>query len=158
MSELISSDTGKPHRKNDLRNLGFEPGTVVVDQRCGFTLDDLKTALFSSTYRDPKTLPVALPEGRTVKVAVSLAEPRYAVDLMTMDDDDYHGPVAFYPYPDWYIEGWVDDGIATATAQGLRVRMYVYYGGDRPDDSDLVEMYAQIIPTSGTTEGDIFCV
>lgn len=151
MSEPISSGA-EPRRKNDLRNLGFEPGTVVADQTPSFTLEDLKTALFSSTYRDPKTLTVTLPEGRTVKVAVSMAEPRYSVTL----DDATHDAPTFYAYPDWYIEGWVDDGLATATAQGLRVRMYAYSGGD--DSPELEDMYAQIIPTSSTTEGDVFCV
>jgi len=156
MSELSPSDAEKPHRDyGNLRELGFEPETLVANQTPRFTLEDMKAALFSSTFSNPKTLTVKLPQGRTVQVAITKVEPRYNVNSLKLERDK-NSPATCYEYPDWYMEGWVVDGVATATAQGLRVRMFVYTGGDESPEPD--DMYAQVIPTYSYSEGDIFYV
>lgn len=155
MSESNSPSAEAPARDSKLRELGFEPETLVANLTPRFTLEDIKAALFSTTYSNPKTLPVILPEGRRVQVAITKAEPRYNVNSLKLEADE-NRPVTCYEYPNWYLEGWVVDGIATATAQGLRVRMFVYTGGDDSPEPD--DMYAQVIPTFSYSEGEVFNV
>ncbi|MGR6971410.1 hypothetical protein ACU639_17785 [Streptomyces cynarae] len=155
MSAISSSDIGEPTRSNELRKLGFQPETLVAHQKPRFTIEDIKAALFSTTYSNPKTLTVILPKGHTVQVAITKAEPHYNVNGLKLEADE-NSPATCYEYPDWYMEGWVVDGIATATAQGLRVRMFVYaHGDDSPEPDD---MYAQVIPKYSYSEGEIFSV
>ncbi|MCX4742777.1 hypothetical protein [Streptomyces antibioticus] len=154
MSEPNSTAEPPQRDHDELRQLGFEGGTLVAQSKPRFTVDDLKAALFNTTYGSPKTIPVKLPRGRTVQVVITKAEPRYAPNALKMSDEDYKGPPTCYEYPDWYIEGWVADGIASFDAQGLRVRMFVYACGD--DSPELDDMYAQVIPTYPM--GEIFYV
>ncbi|MFD4788332.1 hypothetical protein ACFWN1_14980 [Streptomyces sp. NPDC058459] len=154
MSVPIRPDE-KPEREygGRLRKLSFEPGTLAVHQKPRFTIEELKAALFSATYSNPKTVTVKLPQGGTVQVAITRAEPRYEVDKTGEHPSD--SPVIFHEYPDWYLEGWVVDGTATPSAQGLRVRMIAYSCGESPE---LDDMYAQVIPTYECSEGDVFAV
>ncbi|MFJ2213483.1 hypothetical protein ACIQVO_13560 [Streptomyces sp. NPDC101062] len=127
----------------------------MAQQKPRFTVEDLKAALFTTKYSDPTTLTVMLPKGKTVQVAISKVEPRYSVNRIKLEDDE-NSPVTSYEYPDWYVEGWVADGNATATSQGLRVRMFAFSCGDESPELD--DMYAQIIPTYSYSEGEIFYV
>lgn len=149
MSEPKSSNS------RQLRELGFQPETLVAHQRPRFTLADVQAALFDTTYSDPKTVTVLLPKGRRVQVAITRAEPRYSLNGLKLEANE-NSPITSYEYPDWYMEGWVVDGIATATSQGLRVRMFAYACGD--DSPELDDMFAQVIPTYSYSEGEVFYV
>jgi hypothetical protein len=155
MSEPASLKVHGPHRVygSYLRDMGFEPGTLVTQSTPRFTIVDLKVALFNTRYNDLVTVPVTLVAGstvHTVQVVISKMEPRYSVNLLRQDAAEGTEPDTFFEYPNWYLEGWIRDGLATHTSQGLRVRMYVTCFRDESPEFD--DVYAQIIPNHSDSD------
>jgi hypothetical protein len=91
------------------KSLGFIPGVPVFEADSGFSLRDLRKALFNSTYDAPRVLQFTVNDDTpdtgsddwTVSMLVLSARVVWAEYVRR------HGevPVACWPEPAWYIEG-----------------------------------------------------
>lgn len=127
---------------------GFESGETVFEVSSELSLEDVKEALFGSTYADPKTIRIEVHNGKVVfDVVIDTAIQKYH------PHQDYIGdsPLGCWKYPGWYIEGWLLKSGFDPYSKTVRVRMYL----DADSDGDYTEAYIQRIPKDPDPNGAI---
>jgi len=132
-----------------LVGLGFDPGLPVYElEPVGFDLDNLKQALFGSTYREPVTVTFLsdkedmqdTPLGFGVAVQVEL------VQLFFLPSEPHvgSGVVECHPEPQWYLRGFVFKSAFDPYPETIRV--HARLDNDSPEiriDKALVQFVRQ---------------
>lgn len=101
---------------------GLEQGAHIHEFMPEFTLDDLKSALFASTYSAPQPLPVNLDDAAaTLRVVVVSVTQIYIARTVEVTD----GPLGCYEHPSWRIEGWLMKSGFDPYDEVVRVRIVI---------------------------------
>jgi hypothetical protein len=137
------SDDGARSLSDDERLVHY--GLFLPDQptwACGveFTLDDVKAALFESTYSNPKYLVFKLDDENTMRVAVEAVRAVYST---------YERGLGCFERPDWMIYGWLPKSGYDPHPDIVRVRCYLQ--ADRNGRFEGAEV--QHVPTGDTSIG-----
>lgn len=109
------------------RQLGLEAGETVYNFLPGFNLDEVKAALFGSTYSSPQTLEVKLGEGSpTLRVVVASVTAFYLPHAAHVGDS----PVGVHhDEPNYRIEGWLTKSGFDPYNEVVRVRIVLDWDG-----------------------------
>ncbi|WP_406158250.1 hypothetical protein [Streptomyces canus] len=146
MSEKNSSGI----RTDGLKAMGFEAGTVVFSSDPRFTVDDLKTAVFSTRYSSRVTVPVQLSHDDLVQVSLHRVHVVFAEDGPT--NAPAERPKTYHETPEWRFDGWVED--VSSRFNGQPVRGYIVGVSDDTDTTPC-RVYIQLISDSADPDGEI---
>jgi hypothetical protein len=107
-----------------------------------FTIDDVKAALFDSTYSDPNYLEFKLDDhGSTMRVAVEAVRAVYTT---------YNEGLGCFQTPDWMVYGWLPKSGYDPYPDIVRVRCFLSMD---KDDIHISEAEVQRVPTGDTSVG-----
>lgn len=130
----------------DWKLLGIEPGETVFIIKPSFTLDDVKEALFGSTYTSPRTITVVL----GVPLQVVLTGTRQVYNSFEYRSKDK--PVGVqYNVPHWVFDGWLLKSGFDPYEEVVRVRLVF----QADSDDGTYDIYFQRVPTNPNPEEEI---
>jgi hypothetical protein len=119
----------------------FLPGVFTSACDVEFTIDDVKAALFESTYSNPKYLEFKLDDTNMMRVAVEAVRAVYTT---------YNEGLGCFETPDWMIYGWLPKSGYDPYPDIARVRCFLSMD---QDDIHISEAEVQRVPSGGSGGG-----
>jgi hypothetical protein len=132
---------------DELKAFGFDPGIPVYEvDEIGFSLDDLKRALFESIYRAPVALPINIGERgfaspdvelHMVVESVQAFYPPYTPNL------DMKQSLGCSNVPEWYVRGFLYKSGFDAYPETIRMHVYITTGDSADDFNYMIVQVAR---------------
>ena len=145
----MSSTQSDSNSDADYKAMGFEAGESIHQFTPRFSKQELRAALFDSTYNGPIALAIETDGSVHLKVIVALVKTVYIPNVVALNDS----PLGCWQLPDFYLEGWLLKSGFDPYNEVVQVRAILRTQDS--DDGSFDVGYIQRVPASPNPDGPL---